>query len=138
MRLMVLVQERFDRFHGKHRLVLRHRVHRLHVLFHRHKLVRVVYAQHLKHTPMEHGHVVYLGGLLRQLYDRLVLDNFLRHCGRVRVRHGYDINQAVIGFPRPFVPRVGVVVVIFRGILRYNALQQLQLLLHGVVDAGLD
>ena len=55
VRLVVLVQERLDRFSFENVLILLHGINRLHVFFDWHKLLSVFDTQHVQHTAVEFG-----------------------------------------------------------------------------------
>ena len=65
MALMILMNMGLDRFPGHNRHILRHRVHRLHILIHRYDLFWVLNPHDINHLPMEFLLVINMRGCLR-------------------------------------------------------------------------
>ena len=138
VRLVVLVEERFERFSFECGHVLRHRVSGFLVVRQGHKLVCVLDAQHLQHLTVQLGQVVDVRGHLRHLDDSLVLHNPLAHGGSVGVAHRDDVNVLVIRLLGASGGFVWVVVVLGVCVVPNQPSQQLQLLFEAVVQPGLD
>ena len=136
--LVVLVEERLERFSFECGHVLRHRVFGFLVVRQGHKLVCVLDAQHLQHLAVQLGQVVDVRGHLCHLDDGLVLHNPLAHGGCVGVAHRDDVNVAVVFLLCAAVGLVWVVVVLGVCVVPNQPGQQLQLLLEAVVQPGLN
>ena len=115
VRGVVLRHERFGRLAFEDRHVLGDRVFWLLVIRQRHQLVGVLDAQHLQHVAVQLRQVIYVWRHLRHLNDGLILHNALRHCGRIGIADGNDVDVVVVaalGFgPLIAIGLVGVVLV---------------------------
>ena len=111
---------------------------RLLVIIQRNQLGGILNAQDFKHLPVQVGQVVQLRRTLRQLHHRLILHNLLRHGGSVGVGHRDYSDEIVVAFLGPGRAILGFVVVGLGGVVADNVPQQDELLLHGVVNAGLN
>ena len=138
VRLMVLVEERFNRVTLEERHVLGHRVAGFLVVRQGHKLVRVLDAENLQHVAVQLGHVVDVRGGLGHLHDRLILDDPLAHGGRVGVTDRNHIHMVVVFLLGGCAPNVGLVVVRWLRVVTDDCRQQPQLLLERVVQSGLN
>ena len=139
VRLVVLVYKRLDRLAVDDVHVLADRITWLAVVvvLERHELLGVLDPQHLKHLPVQVGHVVNLRRTLSQLDDRLILDDLLSHGRSVRVADGDDLDVVVVrllGLAAAFLRLVGVAV---GGVVADDTLEEPELLLHRVVHARL-
>ena len=138
VRLMVLVEERFNRVTLEERHVLGHRVTRLLVFWQGHKFVGVFDAQNLQHVAVQLGHVVDVRRSLCHLHDRLILDDPLAHSSRVGVADGNHVYMVVVFLLGGCAPNVGLVVVRWLRVVTDDCRQQPQLLLERVVQSGLN
>ena len=87
---------------------------------------------------MEPWQVVDLGCLLRQLHRRLVLHHPLAHGGCVRVAYWDDLGiRIVTALSLCALLALGIVRIVLVGVVPDDLAQELQLLLHRVVDASL-
>ena len=139
MRLVILVDERLDWLAVDDVHVLADRVTRLAVLVvrERHKLACVLNPKHLKHLTVQVGHVVNLRRTLRQLNNCLILHNLLRHSGSVRVAYRQHIDVVVVRLLGLAAAFFRLVAVRLWRIISDDGLEELELLLHRVVDARL-
>ena len=96
VRIMILVDERLDGLTLEHAHVLSDWINRLHVVFNRHELVGVLYAQYLDHLTVQYWQVINLGCLACQLQHGLVLHDALGHRATVRVANRDHIHQVVV------------------------------------------
>ena len=136
--LMVLVQKGFDRLHHEEVLVLSYRVQRVRVVVHGHQFVGVLDTHHFEHLSVKQRHVEHLRRGLRHLEHGLHLHDLLRHGGRVGVAHWDDIDICVVLPPGEACATVRVILILRRGVVGDDRLEERQLLLHGEVDARLD
>ena len=134
VRVMVLVNKRFDGLAVQERHVLAERVARLHVIVDGHQLVSVLDTQHLQHLAVQVRQVINLWGLLAELDRRLVLHDPLGHRGAVRIADRYDLHHVVVGLLGPHIPAVRGVRVILRGVLADDGFEEFELLAHAPVD----
>ena len=134
---VVLVDERLRGLAIEERHVLRDRIARFLVVVHRHQLVGVLHAEHLNHLTVQMWEVINLRCALGQLDDRLVLHDPLSHGRTVGVRHGDNFYEVVVRLLRFTIATLGCVVVIFRGVVTDDFFEELELLLHRVVDPRL-
>ena len=139
VRCVILVPKSLDRLPHQHAHVLRHRVHRRQVIFHRDELVRVLDAEHLQHVAVEQRQVVDLRRRLRELDNGLILHQPLGHRGCARVAHRDDVDHRVVG--RAVCRRAVVGLVVVRLVVvepLHQRFQDPQLLLEAGVGARLD
>ena len=68
----------------------------------------------------------------------MVLHDLLAHCRGVRVGHGDHVNHVIVAALGRGRAYIGLVTVILGGVIPNNIPQELELLLHGVVDPGLN
>ena len=139
VRIMVLWEERFDRFAVENVDILTNRIDRLLLVsIHRHKFVRVLNTENLQHLPVQVGEVVNLRSALGHLHDGLVLHNLLGHSGGVRVADGDNGNKVVVALLGLRSAFLGLVRVLVGGVVADDILKKPELLLHRVVDARLN
>ena len=138
VRLMVLLDERFDGLADQQVLVLLHWINRHRIIFNRHKLACVFDAKNLDHLAVQHRQVVQLRRCLCKLEHSLILHNLLRHRRGVRIGHGDHVHQVVVFLTGGATRIHRLVVVVLGAVISDDSLEQLELLLHGKVQAGLN
>ena len=72
-----------------------------------------------------------------QLHHGLVLNNLLRHRAGIRIAHRDDVGHVVVNTLGLTTASLGLVVIVIVGVVTDDTLQQLKLLAHGIVQAGL-
>ena len=138
VRLVVLVEERLDRFHLENCHVLPDRIDRLHVFWQRHKFGGVLYPQNLQHIAVQLGHVVNVRRRLGHLHDRLILHNPLAQSGCVGVADRDYVHMVVVFFLGFFSAFFWRVVVVRVRVVPNNRRQKPQFLFERVVQPRLN
>ena len=140
MCFMVLVDKRLDWLAVDDVHVLRHRVTRLHVVtvLERYELLGVLDPKHFKHLAMQVWHIIKLRCTLRELQNCLILHDLLCHRRSVRVADRDDRDHVIVRFLGLAAAFFWLVAIRFWRIIRDDNFEELELLLHRIVDACLN